>query len=539
MAQTIKLKRSAIAGRVPTTSDLALGEVAINTVDGKMYIKKDVGGTESIVEIGSGAVSSSFLLHEYSVTTSQTVFSGSDDNSNTLAYDTGAPPRIQVFLNGVLLDYSTDYTATDGTSITLTVAATSGDLIQIAAYKSVTVDSNISLSDNTKILLGNDDDLEIYHDGSNSIINDAGTGNLQLQVGGTTVVETSASGLTVTGEVNTDTIQFDTTATGATSIGEVAWNTDTGTLELGLSANVNLEVGEQTYINVKAAEAISIGDVVYASGAIGNSSKIEVSKYIANGTIEERRVVGIAAEDITIGNFGYISTFGSIRGLSTDGSNLTTPETWNVGDILYASPNVAGELTKTLPTSPHQAIAIAFVTSAHATNGSLMVRAYDLGYHLDELHDVEISSVADNDIIQWSSANSRWENVAGTTSNIAEGTNLYYTDARVSTYLTANSYATESYVSTAVSNLVDSAPATLDTLNELAAALGDDPNFATTVSTSIGTKWTQDNTKISNWDTAYSWGDHAAAGYVTSVSVDGGSAASVYLSAQSIDGGSA
>lgn len=49
-------------------------------------------------------------------------------------------------------------------------------------------------------------------------------------------------------------------------------------------------------------------------------------------------------------------------------------------------------------------------------------------------------------------------------------------------------YATESYVSTAVSNLVDSAPGTLDTLNELAAALGDDPNFATTVTTSLGNK---------------------------------------------------
>jgi hypothetical protein len=49
-------------------------------------------------------------------------------------------------------------------------------------------------------------------------------------------------------------------------------------------------------------------------------------------------------------------------------------------------------------------------------------------------------------------------------------------------------YATETYVTTTISNLVDSAPATLDTLNELAAALGDDANFSTTVTTSIGTK---------------------------------------------------
>ena len=48
----------------------------------------------------------------------------------------------------------------------------------------------------------------------------------------------------------------------------------------------------------------------------------------------------------------------------------------------------------------------------------------------------------------------------------------------------------QSYVSTEVANLVDSAPSTLDTLNELAAALGDDANFSTTVTTAIGLRAT-------------------------------------------------
>jgi len=50
------------------------------------------------------------------------------------------------------------------------------------------------------------------------------------------------------------------------------------------------------------------------------------------------------------------------------------------------------------------------------------------------------------------------------------------------------SYATTSYVDAEVAGLVDSAPGTLDTLNELAAALGDDANFSTTVTNSIATK---------------------------------------------------
>lgn len=52
MANIIKAKRSAVPGKVPATTDLALGEIGINTYDGKAYIKKDVGGVESIVALG-------------------------------------------------------------------------------------------------------------------------------------------------------------------------------------------------------------------------------------------------------------------------------------------------------------------------------------------------------------------------------------------------------------------------------------------------------------------------------------------------------
>jgi len=53
MANTVKLKRSAVADKIPTTSDLELGELAMNTNDGKLFMKKD-DGTPAIVEIGAG-----------------------------------------------------------------------------------------------------------------------------------------------------------------------------------------------------------------------------------------------------------------------------------------------------------------------------------------------------------------------------------------------------------------------------------------------------------------------------------------------------
>lgn len=61
MANTIRIKRSATAGKVPTTAQLALGELAVNTNDGKLYTKKD-DGTEAVVEIGAADSTGSFQL---------------------------------------------------------------------------------------------------------------------------------------------------------------------------------------------------------------------------------------------------------------------------------------------------------------------------------------------------------------------------------------------------------------------------------------------------------------------------------------------
>ena len=71
-----------------------------------------------------------------------------------------------------------------------------------------------------------------------------------------------------------------------------------------------------------------------------------------------------------------------------------------------------------------------------------------------------------------------------------DGTNLTINGVTISnaTLQQSTGVATEVYVDTAISNLVDTAPTTLNTLNELASALGDDPSFAASVSTSLGNK---------------------------------------------------
>ena len=135
---------------------------------------------------------------------------------------------------------------------------------------------------------------------------------------------------------------------------------------------------------------------------------------------------------------------------------------------------------------------------------------------LDELSDVSITSVTNGELLVYNSGSGEWENgtIASTITSIDNLGDVTVTAAANGDLLIYNStsgewensnpnYATETYVdtniATEIANLVDLAPAALDTLNELAAALGDDPNFATTVNNSLATKL-EDITGESIWD---------------------------------------
>jgi len=76
MANTIKIKRSAVSGKVPTTAQLELGELAVNTHDGKLYTKKD-DGTAAVVQIGDAASTADAL------STARTIALGGDVSGST------------------------------------------------------------------------------------------------------------------------------------------------------------------------------------------------------------------------------------------------------------------------------------------------------------------------------------------------------------------------------------------------------------------------------------------------------------------------
>ena len=127
----IKLKNSAVTGKVPLTTDLAYGELALNYADRKLYFKSSVGSIESfVVGAGSGsATGTQYDRQAYTATASQTTFS--------VAYDlVSSKPLLQVYINGVLID-SSEYTANNGISVTLNTGTVLGALVECIGYKNL------------------------------------------------------------------------------------------------------------------------------------------------------------------------------------------------------------------------------------------------------------------------------------------------------------------------------------------------------------------------------------------------------------------
>ena len=118
--------------------------------------------------------------------------------------------------------------------------------------------------------------------------------------------------------------------------------------------------------------------------------------------------------------------------------------------------------------------------------------------NLHSSHGITTAHIGEGSNLYYTDARADARIAAASTSDLSEGSNLYYTDARADARITAastsdlsegtNLYYTDARADARVALIVDSSPATLNTLNELAAALGDDPNFATTTATSIGLK---------------------------------------------------
>lgn len=138
MSTVLQHKRSSVLGHIPSTSDLALGEIAINTRDGKAFLKRDVSGTESIVELlGFDTRAAADLITNDTFTGNGTTvtFTG-------LSQVPASANHVVATINGIVQEPTVDYTVLNDT-ITFTTAPISGDAIEVRTFAFVVKTVNL------------------------------------------------------------------------------------------------------------------------------------------------------------------------------------------------------------------------------------------------------------------------------------------------------------------------------------------------------------------------------------------------------------
>lgn len=166
----------------------------------------------------------------------------------------------------------------------------------------------------------------------------------------------------------TDYLDFNGSAPHISRIRRMAWNEADQTVDLGMEYDVVQQVGLETYARVANFTGVTIpnGTVVGFTGAVPDSA-LSVAPYLANGATNTLYVVGVMTHDLPdTGQKGYCTVWGFVRDVDTSGFTL--------GDILYASPTVAGGLTNVKPTAPNNVVPIAAVLQVSATDGVIFVR---------------------------------------------------------------------------------------------------------------------------------------------------------------------
>jgi hypothetical protein len=236
MASTIKLKNGSGA---PTTGDLVQGEPALDLTNKRLYTENASG---VVIEVG---------VNPTSITTGNITANGTINLTGATVSNAGSITTADInggTIDGTVIGGSTAAAIT-GTTITGTSFVSSGDM---------------TFGDSDKAIFGAGSDLQIYHDGSNSIIADAGSGNLQIRAndfqllnaantqniirgydatgavslhyGGAEKLATSSSGVYVTGTVTADglTVETSTDTQGKFSGWSVIGaNSSSGAIELG------------------------------------------------------------------------------------------------------------------------------------------------------------------------------------------------------------------------------------------------------------------------------------------------------------------
>lgn len=223
-------------------------------------------------------------------------------------------------------------------------------------------------------------------------------------LGNDTPLLISSTDVQVDGNFLTESVQFNTATSQTADVGKIVWNQTDGTFDMGLLNDVTLQAGQELHLYGKASGAIGNGQAVMFAGVEGDHLLFSLAdRTIINANPEY--FIGVSTQDLADNQFGYITILGKVRDLDTTG--------YTMGATLYynSESETDGLLTETMPTAPNAKIIVAAVVRVHITQGTLMVRPHVMP-ELHALQDVQITSIADNQVLYYEASNSAWNNAS-------------------------------------------------------------------------------------------------------------------------------
>jgi hypothetical protein len=151
-------------------------------------------------------------------------------------------------------------------------------------------------------------------------------------------------------------------------------------------------------VHNETATTLLKGEVVYLFGSNGNVASVKRANNKTDAT--SSKTFGIVRRDIVAGGTGFVTTQGQIEKLNL-GSYVE-------GDVLWLD-SLDGQFTKVKPQAPYHGVFLGVVERANNGNGLAYIKPQN-GVELDEVHDVQINSVLNNQIIVYSDTQQVWKN---------------------------------------------------------------------------------------------------------------------------------
>ena len=377
MSVNIKLKRSGVAGKIPTTSSLELGEIALNTNDGRAFMKQQVGSTQTVVEFATTAGSGSTVTSaSYANYATNAGFATNAGNANTANFATSA-------------SYSDN--ASSATSASYALNSTSASYALTASHAPSAASSSYALS--ASYAATSSYAIGFNVSGNLFVGGDITAQTLHVQFITSSVIYSSGSNVFGDSIADTQTLNGTVNVSGSFNVtGSATINNLTGSLFGTASWASNAQnATTSSYANVATSASYAASASNSISGAYAvNSTTSSYANDATTASYAATATSGAYAVNATTASYANVATSASYSATATSGAyavNATTSSYANdatsASYAASASNAISGGYAVYSTTASYANVATSASYALNSTSGAYAVNSTTSSYAND------------------------------------------------------------------------------------------------------------------------------------------------------------